>query len=211
MSLQEHQKCGHRVRLFLLCAPQSTSYQAHLLGHHPGPVNPALSGTCAAVRQGQVSPHPLFQSHLFSNAGVGRSLSSSQPLGGPTWLGLACCNVVQDKVTPGSKGCLVDPPFSVHDGSIAPACHIPTGWHSPARPMGSGPGLAAALKLALRRKHTLRCFRPGGGKALAGLFGTWNAISHKHHVIKSDMVHPCWPIRPDLPITQQTYICKEKQ
>lgn len=150
MLLEEHQKCGHQARLFLLCPYHQqairTVCSAIILAH----VNPALSGTCAAVQQGQVSPHPLFQSDLFSNAGVVRPRSSSQPLGGPIWLGWACCNVVQDKVTPGSKGCLVDPPFSVHDGSIALACHIPTGWHKPARPMGSGPGLAAALRLALR-------------------------------------------------------------
>lgn len=68
----------------------------HMLSHHPPPLPPC--GLCTSLTDDNcLLTHSC--SDLFLNAGVGRPFSGSQPLAGPTSLGLDYCNVTGDKGT----------------------------------------------------------------------------------------------------------------
>lgn len=93
----------------------------------------------------------------------------------------------------------MDSSFSVPDGSIALAVKYPH-RHSAAGPWALGRGWAAAWKAALTPDMHFsasgqEAARPQPESRLCSqaslashLFGTWNAISRKCHVIKSDRV-----------------------
>lgn len=96
-------------------------------------------------------------------------------------------------------------PLTVHDGNTALACQIPTSWHRSARPKCSEPALSWGGGQPWRYPlHTNTHFSASGQEvqdpdqlvsklcsqaSLANhLFGIWDTISHKYHVIKSDKV-----------------------
>lgn len=85
-------------------------------------------------------------------------------------------------------------PLAVHEGHIALACQTPTCWNSPARPVGSEPGLGSSLEdgpdteththFGASGQEVARpqlVSRSWSQASLANhLFGSWQAISHKY-------------------------------